>query len=65
MTVFAGPGAERPGKAGFLGAELEGATLEPVRAGDHRVPASSWVGMPLVQFLHIGDVVVEGARADA
>lgn len=45
LAVLIGPGSEGPRQAGLVGAELEGAALETVLAGDHRVPASSWAGM--------------------
>lgn len=45
LAVVIGPGSEGSGQAGIVGAELEGAALEPVFAGDHRVPALSWAGI--------------------
>lgn len=45
LVGLIGPGAEgAAGQASLVGAELEGAALESVRSGDHRMPPSSWAG---------------------
>lgn len=45
LVGLIGPAPEWAGQADLVGTELKCTALEPVEAGDHRVPAPDWAGI--------------------